>query len=443
MRGAANHEVDCTGGFSRLENAPTKNDDTEMTNDVTGECHNRPALPPPPIGEAAALVARLLSESDPPVAVGEGAPSSIARLEHAAALDSILTGTLTPSLPADQNESAPAAPPNAKPLPRYSRTTLSLVIVVVVVLIFGSGLAVGYGVLGRHSKGRNKSTVQDGNSPARLETIADQASLLNAAAVPPVNSRTKLPGPGAPTITHAHSVALPDNGSDNDLQSPAVRPRSEQSKQTHAMAEPRRLSADPSVLGEGLASIKPDPGQTASTIAQAVSIPLSRTPASDSTTQTLGTSAQPVHLEATPTDPVHAENVSPGAKAVDAPSTSAALPTMIPGATDAPALTSSPPAPGQSSPSSLGHIDPCQLVHSVRPVYPREAKKLRVEGDVELRVVVSVEGTVTSVGLVRGPALLVPAAINAAREFRYKPAMLNGKPIETVQTLAMSFNLKN
>lgn len=39
--------------------------------------------------------------------------------------------------------------------------------------------------------------------------------------------------------------------------------------------------------------------------------------------------------------------------------------------------------------------------------------------------------------------MLTAAAIDAAREFRYKPAMLNGKPIETVQTLAMSFNLKN
>jgi hypothetical protein len=57
--------------------------------------------------------------------------------------------------------------------------------------------------------------------------------------------------------------------------------------------------------------------------------------------------------------------------------------------------------------------------------------------------VVGVDGKVQSVGLVSGEPLLVPAAIDAARGFRYNPALLDGKPIETVQTINMSFELKD
>lgn len=87
------------------------------------------------------------------------------------------------------------------------------------------------------------------------------------------------------------------------------------------------------------------------------------------------------------------------------------------------------------------NFQPCQLVDSVQPTYPKEARKQRVQGGVELRLVVGTDGAVRNVSAVSGPPLLVAAAVNAARQFHYKPALLNAKPIETIQTVTVSFQL--
>ena len=93
--------------------------------------------------------------------------------------------------------------------------------------------------------------------------------------------------------------------------------------------------------------------------------------------------------------------------------------------------------------ASPAHMIPGRLIQSVEPLYPRDARALRLEGDVELRVVVGTDGTVRSVKLVSGTPLLAAAAMDAARHFRYSPALLNGQPIETIQTIHMSFRLKH
>lgn len=101
------------------------------------------------------------------------------------------------------------------------------------------------------------------------------------------------------------------------------------------------------------------------------------------------------------------------------------------------------PAAFDSQPSSTStNFEPCQLVSSVQPAYPQEARKQRVQGDVKLRLVVGTDGTVTNVAPVDGPPLLTAAAVNATRQFHYKPALLNGKPIETIQTVDISFKLE-
>ena len=89
------------------------------------------------------------------------------------------------------------------------------------------------------------------------------------------------------------------------------------------------------------------------------------------------------------------------------------------------------------------HLDACQLIHSAEPVYPREAEKRHVEGTVTLRIVVGTDGNVQSVKPVSGPPQLVSAAEDAAREFRYIPAFLNGKPIEAIQTVNILFRLRH
>jgi TonB family protein len=109
------------------------------------------------------------------------------------------------------------------------------------------------------------------------------------------------------------------------------------------------------------------------------------------------------------------------------------------------ALASAAQSPGALSGQAVeaaANIEPCQLVSSVHPAYPKEARKQRVEGDVRLRVVVGPDGSVRNVAPVGGPSLLIAAAVDATRQFHYKPALLNGKPIETIQTVDISFELQ-
>lgn len=99
------------------------------------------------------------------------------------------------------------------------------------------------------------------------------------------------------------------------------------------------------------------------------------------------------------------------------------------------ALESKPPGPAAD-------LEPCHLIHSVPPVYPSDARRQRVEGEVKLRVVVGADGNVRSAVSLGGPPLLVPAAVSATLQFHYQPARLNGEPIETVQTIEIAFELK-
>lgn len=437
-----NHGVNSLGDFLQLGNAPVNNEPAQMTSSSSPERPDGPASPPPPIGEAAALIARLLAGSEPHVAAREEVPSSIPAPEPAPAVpDPIPMNYPSASLLPSDSGSLVLSPPNAKaPIP-FSRTSLSLIIAAGTVLIFGSGLAVGYGVLGQRSKAASKSTLRQGSPPSILNTapseaLQNQVSASAAANSQPVNPAVSSPYANSSAIAQTRSVALSDIGSDHDLQSPTVQPGNIQSEQ------PSATHRSPSVLGNNSPSTSSDSGPSAAAAAPPVSIPLSRRPPLESATQSLLTSAQSAHPESASVDSIRAENIVPAASAPDAANTNA-LPTIISGTTATPVPASSPEVSNQPAASSMGHIDPCQLIHSVQPVYPSEAKRLHVEGDVQLRVVVSVEGIVTSVGLVSGPPLLVPAAIDAARGFRYKPAMLNGKPIETVQTIAMSFDLKN
>jgi TonB family protein len=85
--------------------------------------------------------------------------------------------------------------------------------------------------------------------------------------------------------------------------------------------------------------------------------------------------------------------------------------------------------------------NPCHLTYRVEPVYPLEAERQGIEGAVRIHQVIGPDGTVQSVKLLSGPPPLVPAALDAARYWRYLPALLNGKPIATEQDVEIDFRL--
>jgi protein TonB len=86
----------------------------------------------------------------------------------------------------------------------------------------------------------------------------------------------------------------------------------------------------------------------------------------------------------------------------------------------------------------MGH-----LVLHIDPVYPEEAKQQAVEGAVKIHVVFSREGAVQSLTSLSGPPLLVPAAMNAVRQWRFSPTILGGQAVETEEDVTVLFRLSN
>lgn len=81
------------------------------------------------------------------------------------------------------------------------------------------------------------------------------------------------------------------------------------------------------------------------------------------------------------------------------------------------------------------------LIHRVEPMYPPLAKAARVQGEVVLSAVIDTNGQITNLQLVSGHPMLVPAALAAVREWRYKPYLLNGTPVEVETTITVIFSL--
>jgi TonB family protein len=81
------------------------------------------------------------------------------------------------------------------------------------------------------------------------------------------------------------------------------------------------------------------------------------------------------------------------------------------------------------------------LIHHVDPDYPIEARAGHIQGDVILHARISREGNVVDLKYVSGHPTLVKAAIDAAKQWQYKPYLLNGEPAEVVTTIAVQFRL--
>ena len=81
------------------------------------------------------------------------------------------------------------------------------------------------------------------------------------------------------------------------------------------------------------------------------------------------------------------------------------------------------------------------LIHKVEPPYPTIARAARVQGNVVLKAVIDKEGNIQDLQLASGHPMLVPAAIAAVRQWRYRPYLLNGLPVEVETTITVIFTL--
>jgi len=93
------------------------------------------------------------------------------------------------------------------------------------------------------------------------------------------------------------------------------------------------------------------------------------------------------------------------------------------------------------APVIVSHLDEGFIIHRVQPVYPRNAIITRTEGTVVLAALIDTSGRITQLHALSGHPLLIPAAIDAVRQWRYKPYVLNGAPVEVETQINVNFYL--
>ena len=92
-------------------------------------------------------------------------------------------------------------------------------------------------------------------------------------------------------------------------------------------------------------------------------------------------------------------------------------------------------------PVRISHLDQGQLLSQLQPVYPPFAKQAGIQGQVVLTAVINRSGVIESLQVKTGHPLLTRAALDAVKQWRYRPYILNGEPVEVETQVIVSFKL--
>jgi len=98
------------------------------------------------------------------------------------------------------------------------------------------------------------------------------------------------------------------------------------------------------------------------------------------------------------------------------------------------------PAP-VAPPLHISHISEGDLVRRILPVYPPLARIGHVQGQVVLQAVIGKEGSIENLRVLSGHPMLVSAAVEAVRQWRYRPYVLNDEPVEVETQITVNFSL--
>lgn len=88
-----------------------------------------------------------------------------------------------------------------------------------------------------------------------------------------------------------------------------------------------------------------------------------------------------------------------------------------------------------------GNVQAARLINRVQPTYPPLARQARIQGTVRLHAIIAKDGTVQQLEVLSGHPLLVQSALDAVRQWRYQPTLLNGEPVEVDTTVDVIFSL--
>lgn len=88
-------------------------------------------------------------------------------------------------------------------------------------------------------------------------------------------------------------------------------------------------------------------------------------------------------------------------------------------------------------------VQAAMLIHRVQPIYPALATQIRREGRVELRAIIATDGTIQSLQVISGYLLFLQSALSAVREWRYRPTILDGQPVEVGTEITVIYTLSH
>lgn len=108
---------------------------------------------------------------------------------------------------------------------------------------------------------------------------------------------------------------------------------------------------------------------------------------------------------------------------------------------DPPSVSPKPPVAEIKRYREGGVVKPAVPVFRPEPKYPPMARTARVSGAVEMEAVIGIDGRMREVRVKSGNPLLVPAALEAVRQWSYQPTLLNGEPVEVVTRITVMFRL--
>ncbi|MGD0840431.1 MAG: energy transducer TonB [Candidatus Acidiferrales bacterium] len=102
-----------------------------------------------------------------------------------------------------------------------------------------------------------------------------------------------------------------------------------------------------------------------------------------------------------------------------------------------------PPIPKPSQPRiyQRSNVQQAKLISQPLPEYPPLARQARIQGTVVLHAIIAEDGRVAELTVISGPALLIQAALDAVRRWRYQPTLLNNEPVEVDTTITVVFTM--
>jgi protein TonB len=103
-----------------------------------------------------------------------------------------------------------------------------------------------------------------------------------------------------------------------------------------------------------------------------------------------------------------------------------------------------PPPPKAAAPARIkqgGNVTAASIITQTKPLYPALARQARIQGNVVLHAIIDKEGKVAELQVISGHPLLVQSALDAVKQWRYKPTLLNGDPVEVDTTITVTFTM--